>query len=162
MAEITDQEYARIVRFEVINRASQEEIDLLLSNRTRWIEELRRQLEVAEANLAEAIQAFKTEADHYKAMGRKGIVLGRLHEEGFSQTLGELERRAHKTRVRLDKVTLIEAVENQESPARPYATNFLLAALKEHRRLKSTGDEVDHQLWLALEGKWGFDEMDEL
>lgn len=163
---MNDNDFARIVAEDVKNRASARERDYLRlpENWERWqkfLIALVDNLDLQERNL---VKSQQVDTDRYRNLGRSGEKLLEEATASYEDRRKRIGRFRFYVESRLDEVTRMIEVGSDEVAEKLGPVGFLRRAIERHRHLLEEYDieatPIDRALWEALEGRWGFEEID--
>lgn len=162
---MNDEAFARLVAEEVKNRVAAEQRDYLLlpENWTRWQRALLALIDNLDRQEVDLDDREKREAERYRTLGDDGLKF-------LAEAMAENENRRKKivrfrfhVETRLDEVTRMIALGSSEVDDRLKVVEFLRLAIERHKEMMQTRNyeptPIDEALWLALDGKWAFDEI---
>lgn len=162
---MNDDAFARLVAEEVKNNVGKAQKDFLKlpENWSRW----QRALLVLSKNLENQIMDIEDAEDsdkrRYQALGEDGVRLLAEAMSDYENRRKKIERFKYYVDRRVDEVTKMIAMGIESVDAELQAIEFLRNAIKRHKQMLAENDleptPIDEALWLALEGKWSFDEI---
>lgn len=164
---MNDDAFARLVAEEVKNNATREQKEYLSlpDNWTRW----RKALKALSDNLANQIATIteneNRDLERYKELGEEGLRLIVEATASFEDRRKKIERFRFHVENKLDEVSRLIAVSESEIDEKIGMVSFYRRAIEKHQELMEEYELsptlIDKALWLALEGKWEFDDIDE-
>lgn len=163
---MNDDAFARLVAEEVKNNVgrAQKEFLSLPENWSRW----QRALLALSKNLENQLEdiAYDEEDDRrrYEALGEDGVRLLAEAMADYENRRKKIDRFKYHVDSRVDEVTKMIALGIDSIDEELQTIEFLREAIKRHRDLLEDYDlestPIDEALWLALDGKWEFDNID--
>lgn len=164
---MNDDTFARVVAEDVKNRATeaQREYLMLPENWSKW----QRALKTLENNLNDQVIAIQHSETHQiktlQALGDDGRILITEATLEFENRRKKIERFKFHVTTRIDEVSRIIGMGTTAIDERLKTVDFLRKAIEQHKVMMTSYDleptPIDKALWVALEGRWEFDDLPE-
>lgn len=162
---MNDDAFARLVAEEVKNNVgkAQKEFLKLPENWSRWQRALLALSKNLETQLANINADEDADRRRYEALGEDGVRLLAEAMSDYENRRKKIDRFKYHVDNRIDEVTKMIALGVDSIDEELRTIEFLRKAIKRHRDLLAENDmestPIDEALWLALEGKWEFDNI---
>ena len=164
---MNDDAFARLVAEEIKNQVSPEQKEYLNlpENWTRWQRAVKHLADNLENQLKMIRETEETDTLRYREMGQDGIKMLAEMMADFDNRRKKIERFRYHVVGRLDEITRKIAMGSDIVDERLKTVEFLRRGIERHKEMLADYDiqptPFDSALWLTLEGKWAFDEIDE-
>lgn len=158
--------FARLVAEEVKNKAQPEQCDYLRlpENWDRWRQALLALLNNLDSQLHRLSASENKDRTLYSALGESGANLLDEAMSDYESRRKKIERFKFHVDARLDEVSRMIALGEDEIDDKFKSIEFLRRAIYRHKELmvkmEMEPSAIDNALWATLDGKWLFEDID--